>query len=83
VDALPSECIRRQVYITFQEDRIGVLGAEVFDMTSNYFWASDYPHGGSTWPHSRRIIEKQFRGVSDEIKRKLTWDNAAKFYGLT
>jgi predicted TIM-barrel fold metal-dependent hydrolase len=83
VDALPSECIRRQVYITFQEDRIGVLGAEVFDMTSNYFWASDYPHGGSTWPHSRRIIEKQFKGVSDEIKRKLTWDNAAKFYGLT
>jgi predicted TIM-barrel fold metal-dependent hydrolase len=83
VDTLPSECIRRQVYITFQDDRIGVLGAEVFDMTDNYLWASDYPHGGSTWPHSRRIIEKQFKGVSDEIKRKLTWDNAAKFYGLT
>jgi predicted TIM-barrel fold metal-dependent hydrolase len=52
-------------------------------MTNNYLWASDYPHGGSTWPHSRRIIEKQFKGVSDEIKRKLTWDNAGKFYGLT
>ena len=51
VDALPSECIRRQVYITFQEDRIGVLGAEVFAMTGNYLWASDDPHGGSTWPH--------------------------------
>jgi predicted TIM-barrel fold metal-dependent hydrolase len=79
---LPSELIRRQMYITFQDDRIGVLGTEVFDMADNYMWASDYPHGGSTWPHSPEIIESQFKGVPNRIKQKLIWDNCAKFYGV-
>ncbi|MGH7816416.1 MAG: amidohydrolase family protein, partial [Candidatus Binatia bacterium] len=82
VTLLPSEVIRRQVYITFQEDRIGVLGAEVFDMADNYLWASDYPHGGSTWPRSREAIESQFKGVSREVEQKIVWENAAKFYGV-
>jgi uncharacterized protein len=82
VSLLPSELIRRQLYITFQDDRIGVLGAEVFDMADNYMWASDYPHGGSTWPHSPEVIESQFKGVPNQIKQKLIWDNCAKFYGV-
>jgi len=79
---LPSECIKRQVYITFQDDRLGVLAAEHLGMAGNYLWASDYPHGGSTWPHSREIVKAQFEGISDKIERKLTWENSAKFYGL-
>ena len=82
VSLLPSELIRRQVYITFQEDRIGVIGAEVFNMADNYMWASDYPHGGSTWPHSPEVIESQFKGVPNQIKQKLIWDNCAKFYDV-
>ena len=34
VALLPSEVIRRQVSITFQDDRIGVLGTDVFNMES-------------------------------------------------
>jgi uncharacterized protein len=79
---LPSECIKRQVYITFQDDRLGVLSAEHLGMTDNYLWASDYPHGGSTWPHSQEIVKAQCQGISDNVQRKLTWGNAAKFYGL-
>jgi predicted TIM-barrel fold metal-dependent hydrolase len=82
VSLLPSELIRRQLYITFQDDRIGVLGAEVFNMADNYMWASDYPHGGSTWPHSPQVIESQFKGVPNQIKQKLIWDNCAKFYNV-
>ncbi len=82
LEALPSECIRRQVYITFQDDRVGVLGSQALNLVDNVMWASDYPHGGATWPHSKDIIEAQFQGVSDEIKRNLTWKNAAKFYGV-
>jgi predicted TIM-barrel fold metal-dependent hydrolase len=83
IAALPSELIRRQIYITFQDDRIGVLGADVFNMADNYMWASDYPHGGSTWPRSREIVKSQFNGVASDIERKLTWENAATFYGVT
>ena len=80
--ALPSEIIKRQVYVTFQEDRAGVLGAQAFDILDNVMWASDYPHGGATWPNSREAVERQFAGMSDAVERQLTWDNAAKFYGL-
>jgi predicted TIM-barrel fold metal-dependent hydrolase len=83
VSLLPSELIRRQVYITFQDDRVGVIGTEDVGMADNYMWASDYPHGGSTWPHSPEVIESNFKGVSKEIKQKLIWDNCAKFYGVT
>jgi predicted TIM-barrel fold metal-dependent hydrolase len=82
VALLPSEVIRRQVFITFQDDRIGVLGADVFNMADNYMWASDYPHGGSTWPRSREVVETQFAGIPPAIQQKLIWDNAAKFYGI-
>jgi predicted TIM-barrel fold metal-dependent hydrolase len=82
VALLPSEVIRRQVSITFQDDRIGVLGTDLFNMADNYMWASDYPHGGSTWPRSREVVETQFAGVAPEIQQKLIWDNAAKFYGV-
>jgi predicted TIM-barrel fold metal-dependent hydrolase len=80
--ALPSEYIKRQVYATFQEDRIGVLGAEIFGMVDNYMWASDYPHGNSTWPRSREAVEAQFEGLPAGLKKRLTWDNAAKLYGI-
>ena len=82
VSSLPSELLKRQVYITFQEDRIGVLGAEVFDMADNYMWASDYPHGNSTWPRSSEAIRVQFEGCSSEMVRKLTWENAARLYSI-
>jgi predicted TIM-barrel fold metal-dependent hydrolase len=45
-------------------------------------WASDYPHGGSTWPRSKEIVKAQFESVSAEVKEQLTWKNAAKFYGV-
>ena len=51
-------------------------------MADNCMWASDYPHGGATWPHSRETIKSQFAGISDAMERKLTWENAAKFYGV-
>lgn len=81
-ESLPSECIRRQVYITFQNDRVGVLGAQALDLVNNVMWASDYPHGGATWPHSKEIIRAQFENIPGEIQSKLTWKNAAKFYGV-
>jgi predicted TIM-barrel fold metal-dependent hydrolase len=82
IEALPSECIQRQVFITFQDDRAGVLGAQALDLLDNVMWASDYPHGGATWPNSREIIDAQFQDVAQAVQKKLTWTNAAKLYGI-
>ena len=46
-------------------------------------WGSDYPHTDGIWPESTKYIEEQFRGLSQEDIRKITCDNAAKFYNLT
>ena len=80
--ALPSEVIRRQVYITFQNDTPGVAGAEAVDLLDNCMWASDYPHGGATWPDSLNTIKALMKRLTDEEVQKLVWGNAAKFYGV-
>ncbi len=82
ITALPSEIIHRQVYITFQEDPAGVAGARALGLLDNCMWASDYPHGGSTWPKSQEVVASQLGGLDKESAQKLAWGNAAKFYGV-
>ena len=77
----PSEVFSRQVYATYEEDRIGVtLIPEVG--VDNVMWASDYPHPDSTFPHSMWAIEEQFATMDPAIKRKVTSETAARLYGF-
>ena len=78
----PTEIFRRQMYVTFQEEKLGVqliphIGED------NVMWASDYPHPDGTFPESREAVEKIFAGIDSGIKRKVTRDNAADLYGVT
>jgi predicted TIM-barrel fold metal-dependent hydrolase len=77
----PSEYWRRQCRATFQFDRIGTkliddMGVETL------MWGSDYPHPDGIWPESAKYIEEQFAGLTPEAVRKITCENAGKFYGL-
>ncbi len=81
LDLKPSEYIRRQVWVTFQDDPIGPMTWQFFG-EDNYMWASDFPHTDSTWPHSREVIEKDFQGVPETVRRKITCDNAARLYRI-
>jgi len=46
-------------------------------------WASDYPHGDSTWPHSRKALsESPLAQHGSEVLRKVTCENAARVYGF-
>ena len=77
----PSEYVRRQVWATFQDDPIGASNAAVFG-EDNCMWASDFPHTDTTWPHSRKVIERDFATVPAHITQKIVYDNAAKLYGI-
>jgi len=46
----------------------------------NVMWSNDYPHGDSTWPHSKESISRQFEGMPPEHRRKLLRDNVLKLY---
>ena len=77
----PSEYWRRQCKATFQFDRIGTklvddLGVETL------MWGSDYPHPDGIWPDSEKYIQHQFGHLAPDVTRKITCENAAKFYGL-
>jgi len=45
-------------------------------------WGSDYPHTESTFPQSRKILERILDGVPDGERQKITRDNAARLYQL-
>lgn len=77
----PSELFRRQVAATFQEDRIGVESRARIGVES-LLWASDYPHGDSTWPYSREVIARDFAGVPEAERELILGGNAARLYGL-
>jgi len=77
----PSEYFRRQIFATFIDDRVGVASREFIGM-ENIMWSSDYPHTVSTWPHSREVVERDFKGVPENEKRQIVRENAARLYNL-
>lgn len=82
LDMLPSEIFRRQIYVTYEEETIGVkLIPEIG--VDNVMWASDYPHGDSTWPHSRKAIaESPLASLGDHVLKKIVCETAAAVYEL-
>jgi len=77
----PTEYFRRQIFATFIEDPVGVASRE-FIGVENIMWSSDYPHTVSTWPHSREVVERDFKGVPEDEKRLIVRENVARLYGL-
>lgn len=78
----PSEYFKTNVFFTYQDDRAGVLTTPVYG-EDNFLWASDYPHGVTTWPYSKDAVDRNCEGIDPKIKRKLGRGNAAKLYGLS
>ncbi|MBI3743495.1 MAG: amidohydrolase [Chloroflexi bacterium] len=81
----PSDYWRRQVFATFEEDKIGVdlaVRHPEYVGVENLMWASDYPHGDTTWPKSRETVQEHFQGLPQHAKRRMTWDNARELYKI-
>jgi predicted TIM-barrel fold metal-dependent hydrolase len=79
LDELPSEYFRRQGSVTFQHDPIG-LAAIPFTGDRCLMWGSDYPHPEGTWPHSAEYLARQFDGIDDAVRARVTCANAKELY---
>jgi len=77
----PSEYFKTNAFFTYQDDRAGVLTTPVYG-EDNFLWASDYPHGVTTWPYSKEIVDSNCAGIDPAVKKKLSRENAARLYRL-
>ena len=80
-DMLPSDYFHRNVFLSFQEDALGVRDRHIIGV-DNLLWGSDYPHFESTFPRSREIIEEILTECTEEEKAKIVGGNAARIYRL-
>jgi predicted TIM-barrel fold metal-dependent hydrolase len=77
----PSEWFGRNYFATFESDPIGIRNRDEIGVDT-LMWAADYPHSASSFPGSMKQIERDFGELSKEERRKITWDNVAKLYGI-
>ena len=77
----PSDYWRRQCRATFQNDRVGAMLLDVMGVET-VMWGSDYPHLDGVFPDSQEHIKQQFSHLPSATQRKISCENAGKFYGL-
>ena len=80
-DALPSDYFHSNVFLSFQEDGLGIQLRHLIGV-DNLAWGSDYPHLESTFPRSREIIEEVLGGCTEEEKARIVGGNIARIYHL-
>jgi predicted TIM-barrel fold metal-dependent hydrolase len=77
----PSELVRRQVHVTFQNDPVGVHN-RAFTGVPALLWGSDYPHPEGTWPHSQEALARQLAGVPADEQAALAGGTTARLFGF-
>ncbi|HEY2986779.1 MAG TPA: amidohydrolase family protein [Candidatus Binatia bacterium] len=76
----PSDYFKRQCYVSVEPDEaparylIEELGSD------RIVFSTDYPHGDARYPQAVECFLKL--PLADEDKRKILWDNCARFYAI-
>ncbi len=78
----PSEYVKRQFHVSFQDDPIAVAARNITGI-STVVWGNDYPHAEGTFRHSQRLIADQFAGVPDEERAAILGGTLGGLLGLT
>lgn len=79
-DLTPSEMFHRQCYLTTWFDEIAPFVSYVGE--DHILWSTNLPMATSTWPRTHETVERCFRGVAEEIREKILWNNAAGLFGI-
>jgi predicted TIM-barrel fold metal-dependent hydrolase len=69
----------QNVYGSFINDAVGVTNRNL-PGGKNIMWSSDYPHSETTYPHSREVIAKTFKGVPESDKRDIICTRAKALF---
>ncbi len=77
----PKEVFKRQVMVTFQEDALASLVIPMIG-SANVMWASDFPHPDGTFPNSLEAVEHAVKGLDQQTRSRVTYENAASLFKL-
>jgi predicted TIM-barrel fold metal-dependent hydrolase len=76
----PSAYFKRQCYVSIEPDETPARALIEAYGADQIVFSTDYPHGDSRYPGAvDAFLELP---LSDEDKRKILWDNCARFYAL-
>ena len=80
-DLSPSQLFKRNCHMVGWFDTTGMKTRNHIGLNS-ILWSTNFPLGTSTWPESRKSIERCFDGVPANERRQVLVDNTAKLYKL-
>ena len=76
----PSEYVKRQCFVSVEADEDFVKQVIEAIGDDTIVFSTDWPHGDSKYP---RAVESFMKlPISDQSKRKILWDNCARYYGV-
>ena len=78
---MPSEYVRRQFHVSFQDDPVAVACRNITGL-STIVWGNDYPHAEGTFRGSRELMAKLFAGVPAEERAAMVGGTLAGLLGL-
>ena len=70
-----------RIAFTYITDRFAIRNRDLIGV-EHLIWSSDYPHGGSDYPLSRRAIEGDFQGVPAHEKHLILAGNVVRIFQL-
>jgi predicted TIM-barrel fold metal-dependent hydrolase len=77
----PSEYFKRQCFVSAEPDEVPARYLIDYLGADQIVFSTDYPHGDAKYP---RAVESFLElALSDEEKRKILWDNCARFYSIS
>jgi predicted TIM-barrel fold metal-dependent hydrolase len=75
----PSDYVRRQCFVTCEGDEPALRYLADYGLENTITFSTDYPHHNAAWPHAVDNLLGQPE-LSDEVKRKILWDNSARLF---
>lgn len=87
IDALslpPSEYVRRNVRVTFEDDPVGgrLLHEPWSGLQEIVLWGCDYPHPQGVWPDPEPVVERMLEGLDPSLRDEILFDRAARLFGM-
>jgi hypothetical protein len=79
---MPSEYVRRQFHVSFQDDPVAVACRHITGL-STIVWGNDYPHAEGTFRGSRQLLAEQFEGVPDDERDAMVGGTLGGLLGFT